>query len=144
MIIRQATYEDVIPISFLLEEGIRRWHGVPKPDETLLLDVKTVIDQGVAFVAEKAGIIYGAIGLVKDHWFFSKKEFLGDKWFYVRPEARSSRCAFKLMDKAKEVAEALEIPLILAHIYGEDIERKNRFYERQGFRQLGCVYAKGL
>jgi hypothetical protein len=37
-----------------------------------------------------------------------------------------------------------ELPLLMAVVHGEDVVRKDAFYERHGFTRVGGVYSRGF
>ena len=101
---------------------------------------------GIVFVAEREtdGGLTGAIGIVETPHWFSDETFLTDRFYYVRQEDRASGAAVGLLNAAKKYASILQKPLSVAVWNGEDVERKDRFFERKGMRRVGGIYLTGL
>lgn len=96
------------------------------------------------FVALSSGSVVGILALVRGEHWFSEREFLGDLVFYVAPEFRATRAAHMLLRLGKEAAIMEELPLMMAVVDGDDLDRKERFYEQCGLRKLGSVHGVGF
>jgi hypothetical protein len=101
---------------------------------------------GVVFVAEKEtdGAIVGALGIVEQAHWFSVDTFLADRFYYVRQGDRTSAAAVGLLNAAKKYASILQKPLSVSVWNGEDVARKDAFFERKGLRRVGGIYLTGL
>jgi GNAT superfamily N-acetyltransferase len=82
----------------------------------------------------------GALILTRDKLWWSDAEFLINQVIYVDEEFRNSRGAVMLLNKAKEVAKNLGLPLQFSVTYGNDLQRKHDFLVRKGFTHLGGNY----
>jgi hypothetical protein len=105
--------------------------------------VTDCVSQGLVLVAvtddnEIAGSIGGA---VSSEWY-SDAPLLGDYWFYVRPEHRATPAAFKLVKAWKDIAKSGDLAIKMGHVLGEDIDRKDKMFEKLGFEKLGSMYGK--
>jgi GNAT superfamily N-acetyltransferase len=99
---------------------------------------------GRIFLALKGDRLAGVLALQEGEHWYSHGKFLGDLVFYVAPCARTSRIASHLLRAALEYATMRELPLLMAVVHGEDVVRKDAFYERHGFTRVGGVYSRGF
>lgn len=140
--IRRATEVDAPSITRFL---IDRFHGTY--DHFAPVDlVKTYswvmhhLKTGVVFVAEKDGVLIGTIsGSVTEYWW-SKSRHVCDGWYFVDPNARASRAGALLLKSLDEWAGDLD--LTIGVISGDDLDRKRKFFERNGFECLGGTFHK--
>ena len=105
--------------------------------------LRQCLREGRVFVARR-GRIVGILALQAVEQWYSHEKFLGDLVFYVSPSSRVSRVASKLLRAATEYATMRELPLLMAVVHGEDVERKDQFYVRHGFSRVGGVYSRGF
>lgn len=96
------------------------------------------INRGVVFIAIEEGRMIGSIGGVYSSEWWSTEKVLGDLWFYVEPESRATRAAANLLKQFMEVGKGIQVKL--GHMYSDDLERKNKFYERLGLKKVGTSY----
>jgi GNAT superfamily N-acetyltransferase len=88
------------------------------------------------------GLIIGSIGgSISSEWH-STEALLGDYWFFVHPEHRSSPAAFKLMKSWKALGEDIGLTIKAGHTLGSDIERKDNMYEKLGFTKTGALFER--
>ena len=78
--------------------------------------------------------------LVLDSLWWVDEFFLVDIAFYVGPTKRKSRAASMLIERAKEKAKELGLPLQISVTYGTDLDRKENFILRKGFTKIGGNY----
>lgn len=76
---------------------------------------------------------------ITDLWYSSSK-FMVDVIFFVRKDARNSTAAARLVRGAIRSGKSAELPVVLQQSSGEDMLRKDRFYERMGGRRLGGMF----
>lgn len=100
--------------------------------------VLTVINNGVALVAMDNQTIVGSIGGVYTTEWWSDEQVLGDLWFYVYKDHRSSKAGIGLIRQFLESGRNMKMKL--GHIYNGDLTRKDKFYERLGLQKAGSVY----
>jgi GNAT superfamily N-acetyltransferase len=111
------------------ESGLK----LPAVDHTKVLES---LINSVVFAVEDKGIIALQEG---EHWF-SREKFIGDLVFYVDSDFRHMPIAVKLLREAQNYAKIRDLPLMLAVVDGNDIERKDAFYIRMGFQNAGGIY----
>lgn len=116
-------------------------HHFPRPDvdKTLTVIADTIL-HGVVLVAERAGDIVGLVMARRTESWFSRELHLHEHVFYVVPEARASRAAVKLVRDLRAIADADGLPLHMHVGSGANVDRMDRFFERQGFRRVGGNY----
>jgi GNAT superfamily N-acetyltransferase len=102
--------------------------------------MQDILDNGVCLLAiDDSGTAVGTVGLAISDWWYSKDRYLGDKWLYVRPEARASRAGVALVKAAKAVAAASGLKLHLA-AFAPDLDRKRKLYKRLGFVEAAVYF----
>jgi GNAT superfamily N-acetyltransferase len=143
----EQSSRDVTDLLRLLADMHEKW-GLALPPLNMGKAAQSMWEceqNGIIFVADRPeGGFAGAIALLEQPYWFSDETFLADKFFYVRQEDRASRVAAELLSAAKKYASILEKPLSIVVWNGEDIERKDAFFERKGLRRVGGVYLRGL
>lgn len=92
----------------------------------------------------KGDKLCGVLALQEGEHWYSHSKFLGDLAFYVTPSARASRIASHLLRAAIDYATMRGLPLLMAVVNGEDVERKDKFYQRHGLVRVGGVYNRGF
>jgi hypothetical protein len=103
--------------------------------------VLSVINDGICLVAiGDDNKFLGSIGGVYSSEWWTNETILGDIWFYVQEEHRSSKAAVGLIKKFIEAGEGMNIKL--GHVYSGDVDRKDKFYERLGLVKAGSTYVK--
>jgi len=95
-------------------------------------------------LAEQDGDLLGILILDRTSWWWSKDEFIGDRVLFIRPDARNSDICRQFFTIAKKLAASQGLPLIMATINGVEVERKDKLYQRMGFKRMGGTYAWGL
>ena len=142
--IRQATAHDLSAIIVLLEE-MREESALAYPPihyGKLVAVLNDTMSNYLCAVAEDDdGGIVGCAGATIMEWFFSHGARVGDVFFYVAPGARASNAAAKLMKCLMKYAEEKELPLITGPTDGNDLDRKEQFYERFGLQKFGALFA---
>lgn len=145
---REATTADTGAILDLLLEfykGASRTLKLPGLSVTKVLKtIETTIERGTIVVVEEDGKIVGALGLQQLTLWYSESPLVGDVFFYILPQYRSSKHASNLLEAAYKYAIMLGLPLKMAIVSGEDVKRKDAYYARKGFRYLGGIYTKGI
>lgn len=99
---------------------------------------------GRIFLGYKGDKLGGVLAVQEGEHWYSHGKFLGDLVFYVAPCARASRIASHLLRAAVGYATMRGLPLLMAVVNGEDVERKDKFYARHGFSRIGGVYNRGF
>ena len=146
MIVRPANTFDACQILALLVEMHAEATAPLSPinAEKALTRIVNAIHRGVVLVAlsDDQKALMGSVGGICTVDWYGDAEFLGDLWFYVRREHRSSRAALALMRRFRDAAKQMRVPLRMAVFNGNDVERKDRFFERVGFRKVGGFYTE--
>lgn len=135
---------NVVP---LLLPMLKRMHmesglDLPPLDEEKVL--ATLAYCSPVFVAFEGDTPIGVLALKEvEHWF-SRDKFLGDLVFYVDSAYRNSRAGYYLLRSAREYAIMAGLPLMMAVVDANDVDRKDQFFQRLGFLRAGGVYTVGL
>ena len=114
----------------------------PIHSEKLVAKVNEVIHRGVVFIAMKENVLLGSIGgmVVSDWWADNK--YLSDLWLYVSPMHRKTSAGVMLINNFKKVGNEAKIPVRLGHVFSGDIDRKDKWFERIGFKKVGSVFVE--
>jgi len=104
--------------------------------------VTGAIKNGLVYVALEEENLIGSIGGVISNDWFSEQKILGDLWFYVDNKHRSSNTAVKLIKQFISAGKKAKIKIRLGHIYFGDMERKDTFYKKLGFKLIGQIYSE--
>lgn len=99
---------------------------------------------GRVFLGYKGEKLGGVLGIQEGEPWYSHGRFLADLVFFVAPSSRASRIASRLLRAASDYANMRGLPLLMAVVNGEDVERKDKFYARHGFTRIGGVYNRGF
>jgi len=144
--IRIASYLDIPPLLMLLSDmheespvdfGNINW-------EKTMRNVLTSIESGACFIAEHDGEVVGSVGGHFGSEWFTDRKTLGDLWFYVRPDNRATKAGHNLLTAFKQLGNETGVPVRMGHVFGEDVDRKDAFFERHGFKRIGTSYAEGM
>ena len=147
--VRVALPEDEAGVLAMLrlmhaEGGMRDADGRPFPlCEAMVSDT---VRRGVArghcgVIGKPGGEVEASICLDAGHPWYSKKEFLGDYWCFVRPEFRRTSHAHALWAWAKALAAQHQMPLSLGIVSAERTAAKDRLLERHiGAKRYGSTF----
>jgi GNAT superfamily N-acetyltransferase len=138
--------DEVVAIYHLLTEMHADSHlALPEIDPKSVVDwITTCAETGKLFVAERDGKIVGALGIFPTKYWFSTDSFLTDRFFYVSPRHRNSSFASRLIDAAEDYALGEGMPLYIGVLSGVDVDRKDTFMVRSGFKRVGGAYMMGV
>jgi GNAT superfamily N-acetyltransferase len=141
-----AKEKDIPAMGALL---VQMHHGVPLhlppiAPHKVEAALRHCMQKGRIFLGYKGEKLGGILGVQEGEHWFSHGRFLADLVFYVAPCARASRIASHLLRAASEYATMRGLPLLMAVVNGEDVERKDKFYARHGFTRIGGVYNRGF
>lgn len=137
--VRMATVHDEDAIFFMLLDMAKENSKHPVSVSKSIATIREVITVGGGAVAELDGEIIGSVGVSPQSPWYSNAIFLGDSWFYVRPEKRGSRAAIMLKNAVKEFADKVGLDLVLAVFSIVDAEQKSKFFARD-MKHLGGAY----
>tara|TARA_R110000787_G_scaffold155160_1_gene268870 strand:- start:23 stop:466 length:444 start_codon:yes stop_codon:yes gene_type:complete len=144
MEIRWASPFDISSIAALLVVMHREaeFELATMNSEKLMSQINELVHRGIVLVAVEDGRIVGTIGGRQGLDWWSDEKYFGDLWFYVLKEARSSRTAISLVKRfVKEIKNlSPDIKIRLGHVFSGDCDRKDKFFERLGFKKAGSVF----
>ena len=139
--VRFAKPEDENAIFFLLLDMAAENSPHKVSAQKALDHIRHVISVGAVAIAEQGGEIIGTAGVSLRSPWFSDEQFLGDSWFFVRSDKRSSRAALLLKKTMFKFADDVGRDLVFAVFSTEDPERKSKFFARD-MKPLGGAFVK--
>lgn len=101
-----------------------------------------VFTNGAVWIALDDDGIAGSISVCRKELWWTDRPYLGDGWFYVRPEKRGFSTAMRLLDQADAYATELGLPLVINVFNAGKPEIVGKFLNRFGFTTLGGTYIK--
>jgi hypothetical protein len=141
--IRPATLLDVSAIVCMLND-MHASHKTTEPNwfkitHTVVENIRT----GVVILAiTDEGELMGSIGGRAAAEWYSDVPHLGDHWFYVRKEHRQSPAAFRLVKDFRKAGQTMQVPVKLAHVLNESVDRMDKFYGKLGFERSGTLFTE--
>jgi len=97
------------------------------------------------FLEFRDGKCIGFVSAVISSFFFSEYERASDVGFYILPEHRGGRTAFKLLKAIEDWAKEMGAKeLFMGHSVGGNIEGMKKFYVHNGYRIGGFNSMKKL
>lgn len=149
--IRPATQDDAADLLDMLREMHAESPLVFPPinENKTMMRIVHCIASGLVLIAEDdaTGDLAGSLAIEKGNDWYADSLFFTDLWFFVRRGyRRGTGAAVKLVNAVKAVLDEHqpEAALRMGVFYGEDIERKDRFFEHHGFTKAGCYFVKGM
>lgn len=140
----ESELEKLIPL--FISEGLEIGTDVTQLNrEKLLTTLRACLHGAAILVSEEDGIFTGTMTIVPIESYWSDDVTWLNLLYYVLPAHRKSTIAVKLLRLAKEYALRMGMAGKF-HINVEtltDIERKDKFFERHGFKKLGGFYRLG-
>ena len=140
--IRRAKGTDVVNLYRLLvaEQEQRPFVSV---DETLALGyVLTVIEKGLAMVAEHSGRLVGSIGFDIYRPQFSTETSLDSVWFTVVPAYKQTSTGLALLKRALAVIDEYGIKVRLDPCSLQHDERSSRWLQSNGFEAYTTLWLR--
>jgi hypothetical protein len=138
--IRKAKPTDVLALLELMKEShIDAAQPFPPVDDMDCINwILNLINLGGVWIAIVDKKIAGSIGCSVDTFSWNRKSaFVGNEWYYVRPQYRKGYdIAKQLIKIAKQTATEAKLPFIFSINSGKD-KRIDLFVERQGFQYMG-------
>ena len=97
-------------------------------------------DKAIVGVIGAPGAIEASIGLFIESFWYSDAPLLGDLWNFVHPDHRRSTHAKTLIDWAKSMSDAMDIPLGMGVMSISRIPQKVALYERRLGPPVGAAF----
>lgn len=109
------------------------------PDK-LWNSLSSCMREAAIIVSEENGIITGLMALCKVESYWSDDYTLTNLIYWVQPEYRRSWAGIRLLQAAREFALARELEFNLHVESYEDLDRKDKFFQKYGFKKCGGNY----
>lgn len=106
----------------------------PNP-ERMLKHLYISHTRGAIFVAKDGDAIVGVLALYPTEYWWSGEIFYTDLSFFVLPKYRKSSIGRRLLELGKEFCKGKNMTISL--LSTEDNERKEKFFTRMGFTNIG-------
>ena len=91
--------------------------------------------KSTAFLAFEGDKCIGFVAAIISPFFFSEYERANDLGFYILPEHRGGKTAFKLLKAIENWSKEMGAKeLFMGHSVGGNIEGMKKFYEHNGYR----------
>lgn len=131
--LRFAKSDDEESICVLLGEMHQEIGLFPLSMRKVMKQVREVLKDGRALVAEIDGHIVGSIGLLGSEPWYSEQQIITDYWIFVSSEIPKRLSVFRAMiAKVTEYAKETRMPLVLTLYSEKDRSRKTMLFERYG------------
>lgn len=78
--------------------------------------IAAAIRQGLAFIAERDGVLIGTVGLFRTDWWFSDESAFFSKWFHVAEEFRSPDVVAAIIEELYDLVETEQEPVYI-HLF---------------------------
>lgn len=140
---RCATPNDALEIFGLLKTMHEEVGMMGFSERKVMQTILTVIDKGLAFVAEDEGRLVASVGVIPSSPWYTDDVMLAERWMYVVPGYRRSRIMRDLLIKAKIFREKTGLPMMLGVFGKKDVERKNALFRRM-FKPAGEFFVEGF
>lgn len=117
-------------------------HALPPVDfGKVVLHVGRHINDGVIFTArDDKGVLKGVIaGLVTEPWFSASPQ-VSEGVFFVDDTARGTGVGAELLRHLRRWAQDKDLPLMCGVTTGDDLDRKDEFFARNGLVRIGGIY----
>jgi N-acetylglutamate synthase-like GNAT family acetyltransferase len=141
---RPAVIKDIPSLAYFLTNITRENELVGLLEHNMVTGSVVLRDlikenQGVTIIAEKDDKIVGCMILGKSTLWWSPTEFFTNLAFYVDPDYRKNyRIQDKLIEAAKNLADATKTPLLLQLIDATDKKLKAlKYLNHKGFKTIG-------
>lgn len=142
VIVRVAEDHDAEPVLLLLKR-MHAENGLASLNWNKVVErAREVFEVGIPLVADIDGDVVGSLGLLPGQWWYSDDWYLGESWVYVRPDARKTRAAAMLVERAQKAAKDADLPLYIGLITTTDLDVKTRFFNRF-LKPVGVVFQGG-
>lgn len=136
LVIRVGTPQDVDAVMEIAMMACEENGFVQPSPQRLLMDIWPALnlDEGVMGLIGPKGTseVQGAVLLRIGHMWYSEQRAIEEKAVFIRPEYRSAKGgrARKLCEFSKQVADELELPLLIGVLSNHRTTGKVRMYQR--------------
>jgi hypothetical protein len=143
--IRIGTPEDIHGVMALAMAACEENGFVDPNPKKLLSEIWSALnlDHGLmGVIGQKGGQLEGAVLLRIGSMWYSDSQVLEEKAIFVDPNQRSAKGgrARRLCEFSKQVADSLNIPLIIGVLSNHRTEAKVKLYERQFGKPSGAFF----
>lgn len=119
-------------------------HDTPIDDRAAISHITRVITDGICLLAvTEDNRTAGCLGAELEYnWYSSTNPHLADSFFFVKEEFRTTRAGILLMKNYIAFAKERELPIHTAHQFSQldQMDKKDKFYERLGYKKVGSVF----
>lgn len=151
MKIRFATLEDVPAIldlgEMMVAESRFQTYGLdrPKTAKVFVSMIKQATHSVILLAERDDGTLVGMLGGYVVDFFFCNAVVAQDRFYFVKPEARGSSAALKLLVAFRRWAEQRKVrELNINMSVAVDMQRFNKMMGKLGFRCCGSNFSLGL
>ena len=130
---REATIND-FPEILRMVKAMREELGQDYKESYVVNTILQSLKLAPCFLLEKNGKICGMAGLTVFFDGFTGQATLSEYGFYIDPSQREYSAFSGLIDKCKEYANKVNMPLILSFQANTDNDFKIKLFKRKGFR----------
>lgn len=143
--VRIGTPQDVHPMMDLALAACEENGFVDPNPQKLLAEIWTALNQEgglVGIIEGENGILEGAVLLRLGSMWYSDAQVIEEKAIFIHPNYRSAKGgrARRLCEFTKQVADTLEIPLIIGVLSNHRTKGKIKLYERQFGEPSGAFF----
>ena len=140
--IRKAQISDAVRIRELLKTWLIEapFNFGNTNNKKALENIVFYIKNSFVIVVEYENIIIGTLAATVDETWYSDKKFMRTLWLHVNPKHRNFRIFRSIMIVFKEYALANKVTAICEIFQGKDVERKDKAFNKLGFKVIGGTY----
>ena len=140
--IRKAQISDAVRIRELLKTWLIEapFNFGNTNNKKALENIVFYIKNSFVIVVEYENIIVGTLAATVDETWYSDKKFMRTLWLHVHPKHRNFRIFRSIMIVFKEYALANKVTAICEIFQGKDVERKDKAFNKLGFKVIGGTY----
>ena len=140
--IRKAQISDAVRIRELLKTWLIEapFNFGNTNNKKALENIVFYIKNSFVIVVEHENIIVGTLAATVDETWYSDKKFMRTLWLHVNPKHRNFRIFRSIMVVFKEYALANKVTAICEIFQGKDVERKDKAFNKLGFKVIGGTY----
>lgn len=143
--IRIAVPSDEGALLIMLREGHKENGRFSFDDDEVMATIRkaTMRDGGVIGIIDGDGDLAASVGLILDHYWYTKDWTVTELWSFVRKPYRQSAYATDLIDFSKWFADGVGLSLGMGIMSTIRTEAKLRLYRRK-LTPIGGLFAHGI